>query len=220
MPFLQQLWLVRFSPISSSAETEALPSKVHAASRASSFCAIWSWGWDSNQHHHVLRYNLILSRHTVFFFSNNTKDITASLENVLLSAILCKLGVVYCLQQDPRHPGVAGVYLVTLSTSWDQSHIVEVDPTNWTEVESQGKLSTLAGRKISVGVAGLAPALALVLICCCFLQHWLFWFFCRFFAMHDSTPAISNQINPYIAYIQIVALIHRSQSSFLARTFW
>ena len=49
--------------------------KVHAASRASSFCAIWSWGWDSNQHRYVLRYNLVLSRRPVFFFSNNTKDI-------------------------------------------------------------------------------------------------------------------------------------------------
>ena len=67
VPFLQQLWLVRFSCISSSAETEALPSKVHAANRASSFCAIWSWGRDSNQHRYVLRYNLVLSLHTVFF---------------------------------------------------------------------------------------------------------------------------------------------------------
>ena len=130
MPFLQQLWLVRFSCISSSAETEALPSKVHAASRASSFCAIWSWGWDSDQHHHVLRYNLVLSRHTVFFSVTTQKTLTASLENLLLSAILCKLGVVHCLQQDPRHPGVTGGYLVTSSTSWDQSHIIEVDPTN------------------------------------------------------------------------------------------
>ena len=78
--------------------------------------------------------NTIMSSGTILsclFISVTTqKTLTASLENLLPSAILCKLGVVHCLQQDPRHPGVTGGYLVTLSHSWDQFHIIEVDPTN------------------------------------------------------------------------------------------